>query len=98
MLGLHDDFSRDQNTDLLVAFFTPTGIKMMLEENDYCAVDADIQFPAAFIDRFMGCLDSAFLTPICTLYSDIVNALVFKTYLLNANYKLIFVVQEVIDV
>lgn len=67
-------------------FFTSTGIKAMLDGNDYCAVDTAFPILAAFLDGSLAYSDKPVLTPIHRLNSDIENVLLFGTCKLNANY------------
>lgn len=50
---LQSTFS-SQTSSRLNGFFTSTGLKAMLEEKDYDAIDAVFTFAAAFIDRGTG--------------------------------------------
>lgn len=96
MSGLHIDFSITQRTGLLKGFFTSTGIKEILEGNEYCTVDVVFSFLAGFLDRSLGCSDKPFLTPIHTLCSKNVNLLHFGTCGLNAPDQLDSSLQEMI--
>lgn len=75
--GLQVSFSTAQKSSQLNGFFTSTGVKGMLEGKDYAAVDTVFPFIAAFLDRAIGCADNPALTTVHTLYSDIVNQLLY---------------------
>lgn len=70
----------------------------MREEKDCWALDAVYSLLASFIDRPLGCLDCPVFTHIHTLYSDIVDALLFKNCSLNAHGKTVSSAKEIIDI
>lgn len=75
--GLRVDFSTNQNSSQLNGFFTSADVKGMLEGKDYSAIDTVFSFIAAFIDHVTESKDNPVLTRIHTMYSDIVNRLLY---------------------
>lgn len=90
------DFSTSQRTGLLNGFFAFTGIKGTRERKCYCAVDAVVPFLTEFLDRSPGCSDKPVLTPINTLYLDIVNLLLFGSRELNWHHQCVLTLQQMI--
>jgi len=75
---LRVDFSSSQTSGQLNGFFTSTGVKGMLEGKDYHAIDTVFPFVAGFLDKATGFHNVAHLTTVHTLYSDLINHLLFN--------------------
>eukprot|EP00737_Agarophyton_chilense_P001689 gb/GEZJ01001895.1/.p3 GENE.gb/GEZJ01001895.1/~~gb/GEZJ01001895.1/.p3 ORF type:complete len:178 (+),score=19.70 gb/GEZJ01001895.1/:2858-3391(+) len=71
--GLHIDFSTAEKGNSLNGFFTPDGIKGMVEPKEYRALDVVFPFIGAFFDRCCDKVDTAPIPSILTLYTDLVN-------------------------
>lgn len=96
---LYINSSGSHKTALLNGFFVnglfiSTGIKGMLNGKDYRAIDIGISFLAPLLDKSLGGSNRSVLLLIHTLYSDIVNLLLFDTFEFNANDQLIPPLQE----
>lgn len=97
MSWLYFGFSSHQKTGLFNEFFATTSIEQTLEGQDHCAVGAVCSFSAVFTEGPIGCLDSSVLISIHTLYPDIFNALLFKTFASNTHTKPVSSAQEKLD-
>lgn len=64
-------FWSTQVLEQLNDYYTATGVKKMLEEKDYHALEMVISILAAFINRSLEYTETPVLTPAHTLYSNI---------------------------
>lgn len=92
--GPYVEFLSDQKLYLLNGFLYIYTFKSDACEKAYCIVDAVFLLLAIFWNRSGGCSDSPVLVPTHILYSDIVNALIFETCVLNAHSELRSYVQK----
>lgn len=76
---LQVDFSSALKTGQLNGFFTSAGVKGMLEGKDYSSIDMVFPFIAALIDRANEYSVDPKPTTVYTMYSDLVNYLMFKS-------------------
>lgn len=61
-------------------FFSFSGITGTLEAKDYSAVQEVFHFVSAVLDRSMGWFDKPVLTLLHTIYSDVLNLLLFNDH------------------
>lgn len=77
--GVRFDYSATPKSNNLNGLHISTGLKGMLEGKDYSNIDMVFPFIAAFLDRVLGYADNQQLTMIHSLYSDVVNMVMYNT-------------------
>ena len=75
MPGIRYDFSKKECSTALNGIYTNTGLRGMLEGKDYKVLDTIFPIVFAYVDTWLSDNDSAPLTEVHTLYTDIINTI-----------------------
>ena len=75
MPGIRYDFSKKECSTALNGIYTNTGLRGMLEGKDYKVLDTIFPIVFAYVDTWLSDNDSAPLTEVHALYTDIINTI-----------------------
>lgn len=78
--GLQVGFSSAQKASQLNGFFTSTGVKWILEGNDYAVIYTVFPFIAALLDHVIGCGHYLASATVHKLYTEIANQLLYTKH------------------
>lgn len=79
MPWLKVDFYKHDGSSQLTVIFFHTGLRAILEENDYIYLDTVSRLYFAYADTFLGLPDDTSLTHIYFLYTSVINQLCLPT-------------------